>query len=146
MKVDYEFKYLTPEWICRARRTALFLEVTGLKPTKTQSKAKEQLIEVVRKHMPIDHLTVLKLKGELFILNEPYGDQSIAMQALIAEGLSVIKVPTNLSIYCGRFSNQIGALPWTTSFLISAKPTMTSAYIAERLELADMFAPAWNTQ
>jgi len=146
MKVNYEFKYLTPEWICRARRTTLFLEVTGLKPSKAQTKATEKLIEVVRKHMPIDHLTVLKLKGELFILNEPYGDQSKAMQALIAEGLSVIKVPTNLSIYCGRFNNQIGALPWTTSFLISAKPTITSWYIEQRLNLANMSAPAWNTQ
>jgi hypothetical protein len=135
-----------PEWICRKRRTALFFEVTGLKPSKSQSKAIEHLIELVRKHMQIDHMTVLKLNGELFILNEPYHVDSDGVQALIAQGISVIKVPTNLSIYCGRFNNQIGALPWTTSYLISAKPTMTSAYIAERLELADRFAPAWNTQ
>jgi len=136
----------TPELVCRTRRKALFFEVTGLKPSKAQTKATEKLIEVVRKHMPIDHLTVLKLNGELFILNEPYHVNSNGVQALIAQGLSVIKVPTNLSIYCGRFNNQIGALPWTTSFLISAKPTMTSLYIEQRLKLADRFAPAWNTQ
>jgi hypothetical protein len=146
MKVNYEFKYLTPEWICRARRTTLFLEVTGLKSFKSQSKAIEHLIELVRKHMQIDHMTVLKLNGELFILNEPYHVDSDGVQALIAQGLSVIEVPTNLSPYCGKFSSEHGALPWTSSYLISAKPTMTSAYIAERLELADRFAPAWNTQ
>ncbi len=136
----------TPELVCRTRRKALFFEVTGLKPSKAQTKATEKLIEVVRKHMPIDHLTVLKLNGELFILNEPYHVNSNGVQALIAQGLSVIKVPTNLSIYCGRFNNQIGALPWTTSFLISAKPTMTSLYIEQRLKLANTYAPAWNTQ
>jgi hypothetical protein len=136
----------TPELVCRTRRKALFFEVTGLKPSKAQTKATEKLIEVVRKHMQIDHMTVLKLNGELFILNEPYHVDSDGVQALIAQGLSVIEVPTNLSPYCGKFSSEHGALPWTTSYLISAKPTMTSAYIAERLELADRFAPAWNTQ
>jgi hypothetical protein len=145
MIIKYEFKYLTPEWICRARRTALFLEVTDLTLIETHSNAHEELIKVIRKQMQIDHLSVLKRNGELYILNEPYHDHTAGAQALIAQGLSVIKVPTNLSIYCGRFSNQIGALPWTTSYLISAKPTMTSAYIAERLELAARSAPAWNT-
>ena len=133
------------ERTARDRRTALFLGVTGLRPTNTKSKASANLIDVIRKHMQIDHLSVLKRNGGLYILNEPYHDHTAGAQALIAQGLSVIKVPTNLSIYCGRFSNQIGALPWTTSYLISAKPTMTSAYIAERLELAARSAPAWNT-
>jgi len=145
MIIKYEFKYLTPEWICRARRTALFLEVTDLTLIETHSNAHEELIKVIRKQMQIDHLSVLKRNGELYILNEPYHDHTAGAQALINEGLSVIRVPVNLSPYCGFFSAEKAALPRTTSYLISAKPTMTSTDIAERLERAVKFAPAWNT-
>jgi hypothetical protein len=145
MIIKYEFKYLTPEWICRARRTAFFLEVTYLTLIETQSNDSEELIDVIRKHMQIDHLSILERNGELFVLNEPYGDHALGVQGLIAQGLSVIKVPINLAPYCGKFSSEKDSRPWTTSYLISAKQTMTSQDIAERLELADVFAPAWNT-
>jgi len=133
------------ERTARDRRTALFLGVTGLRPTNTKSKASANLIDVIRKHMQIDHLSVLERNGELFVLNEPYGDHTTGVQALIAQGLSVIKVATNLAPYCGKFSSEKNSQPWTTSYLISAKPTTISQDIAERLELADVFAPAWNS-
>jgi hypothetical protein len=128
-----EFKYLIPEWVCRERRTALFLKVTGLKSTGTQSKAREKLLAKIGHHMTLDHVTYLELNSELFILNEPYHDHIEGERGLINDGLSVIKVPVNLSPYCGYFSDAKGALPRTTSYLISAKPTMTSAAITERL-------------
>jgi hypothetical protein len=95
--------------------------------------------------MQIDHLSILERNGELFVLNEPYGDHTTGVQALITQGLSVIEVATNLAPYCGKFSSEKDSQPWTTSYLISAKPTTISQDIAERLELADLFAPAWNT-
>lgn len=136
------------EQAARARRTSLFANTTALSQTKTQTKRTLAEIEVINRHMHMDHLSAWHSgSGALFILNEPYYCKEADISALENSGYEVRVVPTDLAPYCGQFKTEAGAQPGTTSLLITTSNNVDELdLIYQNLLEAARSAPAWNTQ
>jgi hypothetical protein len=135
------------EWQCRNRRTALFSNTTGLRAVKTQNKLGGANIEMIKRHMHLDHVSAwCSSSGGLFILNEPYHYSLGQIQGLQQAGYEVRVVPINLAPYNGRFNTAKGAQPETTSILITASSHMDELELVyQELLKAAQTAPDWNT-
>jgi len=133
------------EWLLRARRSALFADTTGLKPTKrTIKKILSQQLRI-RKCCAVDHLsTWISNTGALFFLNEPYCQLLKNQNDLLAQGFVYIGIPLNLSPYCGGGSLNATA-PGTRSYLITELANQQELLQIEKLlQHAALTAPRWN--
>ena len=142
--------YTTDENFSRARRTIAFADTTKLTPieVKEHDVTVQKLIKKVSSAVHTDHVSAWKSqKGTLFVLNEPY-ENMVKLnfgQALGAQGLIYITVPTDLSPYCGKWDDTPGALPWTKSYLICEKAHQVELNAIETaLNVASKTAQAWN--
>jgi|AntAceMinimDraft_12_1070368.scaffolds.fasta_scaffold38355_1 hypothetical protein len=135
------------EWQCRNRRTALFANTTGLSAVKTQTKLVGADIEMIKRHIHLDHVSAWRsISGALFVLIEPYHYSSKQIQGLQQAGYDVRIIPINLAPYCGRFNPAKGSQPWTTSLLITHRKNAGEiGRIYQDLLKAVRTAPAWNT-
>ena len=107
------------ELLARARRTITFSDVTKLRPVKFSKKHFGTLADRVHAAGSCDHLSYWESDWNTkFVLNEPYRVDPSYMNKLEAQGLVAIELPVDISPYCGRWDPNLGARPWTRSFLI----------------------------
>ena len=138
--------YDCTEWFCRSRRTILFADTAGLVSRKLQSSDRE-LIERAKLIVRFDHTSAWSSGyGEELLLTEPYCDWgSVEFAALHQLGIEAIRLPTNLSPYCGRWDPTPSAKPWTYSYLLGDMSASQSLKNVEsRLAGAAPNAPRWN--
>ena len=138
--------YDCTEWLCRSRRTILFADTAGLVSRKFQSTDRE-LVERAKSIVRFDHISTWSSDyGKELLLTEPYCDWgSVEFAALHQIGIEAIRLPTNLSPYCGRWDPAPGAMPWTYSYLlcdIAASQSLKN--LESRLAVAAPNAPRWN--
>jgi hypothetical protein len=137
IRLDYLERYVMhapelPEAQARGRRWPAFIKATGLKELRNRAPDFDHEIT-------LDHFTGLTDGRVDFVLTEPYG----ALEPCI--GVVAIKVPTNLSPYCGKWNPKPGSLPWTTSWLYTDQKNVNALRIIEHnLSLAALTAPPWN--
>lgn len=133
------------EWLLRARRSALFADTTGLKPTRRSTKKIRSQQLRIRKCCSVDHLsTWVSNTGALFFLNEPYCQLLKNQNDLLAQGFVYISLPLNLSPYCGGGSLNATA-PGTRSYLITDSANQPELLQIEKLlQHAALTAPRWN--
>lgn len=136
----------TNESIARARRTQLFATQSNLSSCKID-KDFQKLFEKARSAMHLDHISAWKSQnGTKFILNEPYHAALNFDQALGAQGLIYITVPTDLSPYCGKWDATPGEQPWTTSYLICEEKYKNDLEAIDKsLTACAISAPEWNS-
>ena len=138
--------YDCTEWLCRSRRTILFADTAGLLSRKPQS-THQELVERAKSIVRFDHTSAWSSGyGEELLLTEPYCDWgSVEFAALHKIGIEAIRLPTNLSPYCGRWDPTPGAMPWTTSYLLcDASASGCLQEVEDRLNDAVIGAPQWN--
>ena len=138
--------YDCTEWLCRSRRTILFADTAGLVSRKFQSTDRE-LIERAKSIVRLDHISVWSSRyGAKLLMTEPYCDWGLwQFSALMDMGIPAIRLPTNLSPYCGRWDPTPGAKPWTYSYLLGDMAASQSLKNVEsRLSGAAPIAPRWN--
>ena len=134
------------EWLCRARRTILFADTAGLAARRLTSSDRELIaraIGVVR----FDHTSAWSSGyGKGLLLTEPYCYWSLEQfNALREMGIAAIRLPMNLSPYCGRWDPNPGAIPWTYSYLLcDAGASGCLREVEHRLNAAARKAPRWN--
>jgi hypothetical protein len=138
--------YDRTEWLCRSRRTILFADTAGLLSQNLQSTHRE-LVEKAKSIVRCDHISAWSSgSGEELLLTEPYFEWgSVEFAALHQIGIEAIRLPTNLSPYCGRWDPTPGAKPWTYSYLlgdIAASQSLKN--VESRLAGAAPNAPRWN--
>lgn len=133
---------------CKARRRRLgdFITITGFieitNPTKTQQKKIDQIIKRIPRKL-LDHVSYWRLpdnKHAVFVLTEPYREDCLHSTDVVS-----CKLPTNMSPYCGFWSDSPGDKPRTVSFLFTS-PLKHSLLekIKEQLVEASESAPEWN--
>lgn len=133
------------ECLCRARRVALFADVTDLEPRwsgETLSYFEHHLREV-----HIDHRSVWRnASGASFLLNEPYVYKSLNEVRNLMDGeLAVTEVPVPLAPYGGVWSPTPGDWPRSRSFLFARREDEAELLeISYRLQQAAHGALAWN--
>ena len=138
--------YDCTEWLCRSRRTILFADTAGLLSRKPQS-THQELVERAKSIVRFDHTSAWSSGyGEELLLTEPYCDWGLSQfSALMEIGIAAIRLPTNLSPYCGRWDPTPGAKPWTYSYLLcDASASECMKEVEDRLNAAVGKAPPWN--
>jgi len=138
--------YDCTEWFCRSRRTILFADTAGLVSRKFQSTDRE-LVERAKSIVRFDHTSAWSSGcGEELLLTEPYCDWGLwQFSVLMDMGIAAIRLPTNLSPYCGRWDPTPGAKPWTYSYLLcDASASECLKEVEDRLNAAVGKAPPWN--
>jgi len=137
------------ENLVRARRCISFSEATKLKPI---SKEKNILcllhLETLHSISNLDHTTIWESpSGNTFVLTEPYTKLEVYPNALKENGYLRIEIPISISPYCGNWSSQNNALPFTRSYLISSLSDKEELlFIWRCAEAASKELPAWNDQ
>jgi len=138
----------SPSWLCVARRAVQFADSSGLvaRKLKPSDRALMNRAETVAW---FDHTTSWSSGygyGEELLLTEPYFEWgSVEFAALHQIGISAIRLPTNLSPYCGGWDPTPGAMPWTTSYLLcDASASGCLQEVEDRLNDAVIGAPQWN--
>jgi hypothetical protein len=146
-KLRYQATSPNTESLLRARRLINFVDTTGLKPKTFNNSQHGEFYDKIKSVCHLDHTTIFTSKSEaIFLLNEPYYIANGTQSAMHAAGFAVIKVPENLSPYCGRWDITPGANPGTSTYLIThAKNAVKLAGIQQRLYVANQSAPAWNS-
>lgn len=154
-KMYHAYPYFIPRLVnspsqqgmrCRNRRVELFANATGLRAVNIQTENRRKVIGRIRELMHVDHAsTWMSASGALFILNEPYHYSDEEIKALQAIGYEVRIVPTDLAPYGGNFDATPGAVPWTTSLLITKADNIEElVLIYQKMLAAALTAPAWN--
>jgi len=141
----FSSRYILPgnqsaEHLARKRRVGLFKAATLLREFDTgfTSELPPVLLDVPGKWQ--DHQTLWELNGILFSLAEPYHPDAPQTDRLV-----YIEIPTPLAPYCGRYSAEPSAIPWTRSWLFSEPEHEEKLHeIDQRLERAAKTAPPWN--
>ena len=135
------------EWRARNRRVGLFAKATNLTAISPRTKRIRKEFDQIPCGVRMDHVSAWQSEwGTLFMLNEPYEFHDGDVLALEDAGYEVRIVPTNLAPYGGCFDNTPGALPRTTSLLITkATNGRELDLIYEALQIAANTAPAWST-
>jgi len=134
------------EWLCVTRRAAQFADHAELFTRKlklSDRKLMTRLSTVVR----FDHTSAWSSGyGEELLLTEPYCNWGLRQfSALMDMGIAAIRLPTNLSPYCGRWDPTPGAKPWTYSYLLcNASASECLQEVEDRLNAAVIEAPQWN--
>jgi len=134
------------ESLCRVRRTILFADSADLVARKLKS-SDRKLIETAMAVVRFDHTSAWSSGyGEELLLTEPYCDWGLLQfSALMDIGIAAIRLPTNLSPYCGRWDPTPGAKPWTHSYLLcDANASECLQEVEDRLNAALSNAPLWN--
>jgi hypothetical protein len=133
------------EWLLRARRCALFADVTGLQPVKRSGKKIHQWESNIRAGYSVDHASIwISSTGSVFLLNEPYQPLLKNPTDLKVAGFTHIEIPLNLSPYCGGGSLD-GIAPGTRSYLITSLANHNELVkIEKELHRAALVAPCWN--
>lgn len=133
-------------WKCRNRRVELFANITSLRAVSIQTEKRRKAVELIRALMHVDHVSTWEsASSALFILNEPYHYSDKEIKALQAIGYEVRIVPTDLAPYGGNFDATPGAVPWTTSLLITKADNIEElVLIYQTMLAAALTAPAWN--
>ena len=135
-------------WLTLARRSVLFSDVCNLKSKKNTTKKYSLFISAVRIACNIDHPTIWEsVNGTVFLLNEIYTDLERSPDSLTKAGFLYIKIPLNLSPYCGgNWNKEAGSLPISASFLICRSSHLVELLnIENNLLLADRSNPEWNS-
>jgi len=137
----------SPSWLCVARRAVQFADSSGLIARKWKP-SDRALRNRAKTFVGFDHTSSWSFGyGERFLLTEPYDNwgpgKFVALQQI---GISAIRLPTNLSPYCGgRWDPTPGAMPWTTSYLLcDASASGCLQEVEDRLNDAVIGAPRWN--
>jgi hypothetical protein len=133
------------EGLTRDRRCVRFTDVTRLRPSRPTFFSPAEM-EALRKIQHMDHVTGwTSSTGATFVLNEPYVPNADGFFRTGAYGFVIAVVPINISPYCGSWSSEIGALPYTRSYLIARGCDAAELEcLQERLEAAACSEPAWN--
>ena len=134
------------EHLVRVRRCVAFSDVSGLQAQSKRCTVSSNMIYQLGNLCNLDHVSEWRSSaGTLFILNEPYVMLEHLEGELAKNSFSYIELPVSLSPYCGGWSDQTGAMPYSMSFLIcksdSNEELMT---IGEKLIAAAVTAPLWN--
>ena len=136
------------EWLLRARRCIAFADATELRPVKFNVKKHNSFLATIRAACNLDHTTIwVSVVGTLFLLTEPYRDLEDEPNTLNNAGYCYVKVPLNLSPYCGGSGDPSlsTASSKTTSYLITSRANQAElSVINEKLRLAAQSALPWN--
>jgi hypothetical protein len=140
--MNYREKYVHhcdpyDETISRDRRLTLFEDKSGLREIPMDQAS--HILDLVPKEDQ-DHVSSWTDGKTLFVMTEPYRS-SLAP----APGLSRIKIPIDISPYCGAWNPDKGAAPGTTSWLyVESKYAQLLFRIADALNCAAHESPPWN--
>lgn len=133
-------------WLCVARRAVQFADSSGLVARKWKP-SDRALMNRAKTVVGFDHTSSWSFGyGERFLLTEPYDNwgpgKFFALQQI---GISAIRLPTNLSPYCGGWDPTPGAMPWSNSYLLGDMAVSQSLKNVEpRLAGDAPNAPQWN--
>ena len=136
-KPSKQEEWIDQDW-ARIRRTYIFEQVAGLILLPRRADGNDELREGC-KGLRTDHMNWWTDCNSFFLTTEPSSDEPPAIS------LPYIRIPMNLAPYCGRWSSDPDAYPWTTSWLISTADNEEKLdEIEERLRSADRTAIRWN--
>lgn len=149
---DYYVNHAPHKDECKARRrrVRLFKTITGLRCVSLEKwrirKVYKRLCELVRAGMEcgwhFDHYNMWELNGVPFLLVEPY---DLGRSVLIGKGYVGIKIPTDLSLYCGSWKPNPQDDPQTNSYLYTYVKYLDELVDLQlALQEAAKNAPRWN--
>jgi hypothetical protein len=160
-RVENDFRESTAnELLARARRVITFSDESELEPVKYSRKHFGKLADRVHAAGSCDHLSYWRsFWNTKFILNEPYYIDPDYIMKLRAQGLVAIELPVDISPYCGCWDPNLGAKPWTRSFLICDLGDLDElkslfAQYCEHIQISSIdeeliehieLIPAWNS-
>lgn len=134
------------EHLVRVRRCIDFSDTSGLQAKLKISTETSNISSQLQRLCNLDHVSEWRSSaGTIFILNEPYVKLEHIDGELAKKSFSYIELPVSLSPYCGRWSDQTGAMPYSMSFLICKSDSNDELMtIGEKLIAAALKAPLWN--